>query len=335
MAVLRLLLRALAAVVGAGLGARADPMQYLFVSQPAAAKVVYFKLPHTSKSFLDRPTDFITENLQEPTGLAVDPKTNKLFVCDSGQRKILAFTIAYTEGKIIVDGTPETAASSVDARWVAIDGVGDIFFTDSKANTIQRVYAERFAMGEIQPEPVYQGSIVPQVSSPAGLAVDNFHVYWANKAIGMQVGSLLMGLETPPDYNPEGSVRELASNTLKAYGVCLGTTNAFYTGSEKYVYGIKKEGGPVTTITDKLLLPRGCVWDGDGTIYVADKGGNAVYFFPGQMHDLHPVQIHKAFNVEEPFGVATMMFSRAGGPRPRALLPLLVILAGFWMQGRA
>ena len=33
-------------------------------------------------------------------------------------------------------------------------------------------------------------------------------------------------------------------------------------------------------VTDKLLEPRGYVWDGDGTIFVADRGGGAVYGLP-------------------------------------------------------
>ena len=68
----------------------------------------------------------------------------------------------------------------------------------------------------------------------------------------------------------------IAKNSNKVYGVCLSQNNVFYTNTQTFLYGVKKSGGAIATISDKLLGPRGCAWDGDGTIYVADMEGGKV-----------------------------------------------------------
>lgn len=325
----RLLQLALAAALALG-RARAwndELTQFLIVSQPVNSKVVYLKI-NGAPNLRQKPKDLIAENLQSPLGLAVDGKLNKLYVADPGAKKIQCWTLAISDGNLIVDGLPEVAASSVEARWVAVDGTGNVFFSDMTENRIGKLFAERLALGDIQPEYIYEGGLVPEVSSPSGIAVDNLHVFWANRATGLQAGSIIQGYENPPDTNVAASAHALAHNTLKAFGVCVGTTNVFYTGGEQFVYGVKKAGGPVTTVTDKLLMPRGCVWDGDGTIYVADKGAGAIYGFAGQMHDLQAVRIQKAFNIQDPFGLAMYATSSATPTRAASglLLALLVLL---------
>ena len=38
--------------------------------------------------------------------------------------------------------------------------------------------------------------------------------------------------------------------------------------------GPAEVGGAIATISEKMKGPRGCAWDGDGTVYVADETGN-------------------------------------------------------------
>ena len=47
-------------------------------------------------------------------------------------------------------------------------------------------------------------------------------------------------------------------------------------------------------ISDRLLGPRGCSWDGDATVYIADKAAGALYSFPGNMHNLAPAKLTKS-----------------------------------------
>jgi hypothetical protein len=147
------------------------------------------------------------------------------------------------------------------------------------------------------------------VSAPGGIATDNFHVFWTNKAVGTLVGSVVKGFETPPETNVAASVKAIAKNAVKVYGVCLSMNNVFYTDSEAYVYAVKKTGGAIAEVSSKMIQPRGCAWDGDGTVYIADKGGNAVYSFPGNMHTLTPMKLTKAVDFEDAFGLAVISAS--------------------------
>ena len=86
----------------------------------------------------------------------------------------------------------------------------------------------------------------------------------------------------------------------------MSQNNVFYTNTQTFLYGVKKSGGAIATVSDKLLGPRGCAWDGDGTIYVADKTAKAIYSFAGNMHVLAPAQLTKAYEYDDAFGLAVI-----------------------------
>jgi len=292
--------------------------KYLLISAPRLSKVVYTKVGG------DKTTHPLIESgLKSPQGLAVDHKTNWLFVADPDSRKILYFKLLFNNGIVMVqDEQQGVAAQNVEARWVAVDGVGSIFFTDERNNLIQRVSADKLRKGDPTPTIIYNGLDVSSVSAPGGIAVDNFRVFWTNKAVGTQVGSVARGFENPPDTNVAASVRAVAKNVMKSYGICLVMDNVYYTDADATVYAVKKEGGAIATVTDKMLQPRGCAWDGDGTVYIADKAGNAVYSFAGNMHNLRPVRMTKAVDFEDAFGVAV-----ANGARRVATAAVAALLA--------
>ena len=39
----------------------------------------------------------------------------------------------------------------------------------------------------------------------------------------------------------------------EVYGVCLSQNNVFYTNTQTFLYGVKKSGGAIATVSDKLL----------------------------------------------------------------------------------
>lgn len=275
--------------------------KYLLISTPFNHKVVYVKLGEDKTIH-----PLIDAGLKSPQGLAVDQKKNKLYVADPDSRKIFGFNLLFNNGVLLTDGKQEVAAQNVDARWVAVDGVGHIFFTDERYNLIQKVTADRLLRGDPTPAVIYSGNSVSQVSGPGGIAVDNFHVFWTNKVVGNLVGSVVKGFEEPPATNVAASVKAIAKNAGKVYGVCLSMNNVFYTDADKYVYAVKKTGGAIATVTDKLIQPRGCVWDRDGTVFVADKGGNAIYSLPGNMHTLTPMRLTKVVDFGDAFGLAVI-----------------------------
>merc|ERR1719181_613115 len=216
------------------------------------------------------------------------------------------YNLAFTNGMLMTDGDQMVAANNVEARWVAVDGIGNVFLTDEGVNVIQRVDGEALRAGQGKPTVIYDGATVGEVNRPGGVATDNFHVFWSNKAIGTQVGSVVRGLEEPDSTANAASVTQIAKNDNKVYGVCLSQNNVFYTSSQSFMYGVKKSGGQIATVSDKLLGPRGCAWDGDGTVYVADKTANAVYSFAGNMHILRPAQLTKVADYDAAFGLAVV-----------------------------
>jgi DNA-binding beta-propeller fold protein YncE len=306
-----------------------DMIQYLLVSHPHLQTISYIKVPDDpyDATFVPESIDLITEGLQDPRGIAVDPKTNRLFVADEMQQKVLYFELAVKDNKLIPTGDPVTVAQDTKPRWVAVDGVGNAFFTNGAENKIERVLAERMELGDSRPELVYNASLTYQVSKPAGIAVDNFNIYWANREQGIKNGALAMGLEQPPDTEPWTSVRTLSDNVLISFGVCLSATNVYYTTSSQTVYGTKKVGGPVVKITDKLNQPKGCVWDNDGTIYVADRGNDGIYTFPGSSPELHAQRLKKFSTATAPWGLAMIAFPRSGTTSLALYLVFIITLS--------
>lgn len=282
--------------------------KFLIVSAPRHGRIAYTKISRRGTRSQASMRTLIETGLVHPQGLAVDQRRGQLLVTDPDSRRIFSYRLHVHGDELTVD-QPTVLAEGTEARWVAVDGVGNVFFTDEPSNQVNRISAENIRQGISRPEVVYDGNSLTQVSSPGGIAIDSFYAYWVNKQIGTQVGSVIKGSESPDTTNLASSVQTLASNSDKSYGVCLALNNVFYTQPESTIYGVKKTGSAVTTISDQMTNPRGCVWDGDGTVFVADRGANAVYSFAGNMQDLGAAHITKAVDFEDSFGVA--VFSSA------------------------
>jgi sugar lactone lactonase YvrE len=276
-----------------------EPTRYLIVSAPKLAKIEYFTLPDTT------PNPLIDTGLRSPQGLAEDRKRRVLYVADPDLRKVLSYELTVKEGTLLVEGQPTVAAQNVEARWVAVDGQGDLFFTDEAANVIMRVSSADVNAGNAHPVVVYSGAQTPEVNRPGGVAVDNFNVFWSNKAVGTQVGSVVKGDEEPQTAKKH-VLAKIAENANKVYGVCLSQNNVFYTDTQKFLFGVKKSGGAIATVSDGLLGPRGCTWDGESTVFVADKAAGAIYSFPGNMPNLSPARLSKFASYDDAFGLAVV-----------------------------
>mmetsp|Transcript_35108 Transcript_35108/g.76855 ORF Transcript_35108/g.76855 Transcript_35108/m.76855 type:complete len:319 (-) Transcript_35108:29-985(-) len=294
-----------------GLVQAGEPSKFLLVSAPRLGRVVYYQVNGGKQD--GEPSMLIDSGLKVPQGLAVDQKRGVLYVADVDSKKIFSYQLMFNNGQLMTDGQQKVAAQDVEARWVAVDGVGSIFFTDEKKNLVQKVSASSMLRGSTKPETLYSGENVSTVSAPGGVAADNFFVYWTNKAAGTSVGSVISGYETPPDTGTAPSDRAIAMNTVKAYSVCLAQNNAFFTDAQRRVYGVRKTGGAIAVISEQLQSPRGCVWDGDGTVYVADKGAGKVFSFPGSMRTLTPQRMEEVLTFEDAFGLAVVSAVSAPG----------------------
>lgn len=310
----RLLLAVAAACcLAPGAEAFGEAQKYLIVSSPRRSRIAYLTLPSSGA-----PADgakqmkvLTSEGLKFPQGLAVDQYRKRLFVADPNLGFVAGYDLSHDRDGLHV-GKMWTVAKNVEVRSVAVDGLGNVFFADEPRQLIMRVTADQMDKGDATATVVYDASKTPEVSAPGGIALDNYFVYWLNKANGNQVGTVV---RAPQDASLANSsapssglhVVSLASNAVKCYGICLGFGNIFYTDETNNIYGIPQAAtarhNPVT-ISSALTEPRGCAFDGDGTVYVADKDQHAIFQFASNMPKLSSNrQLTRAADLEGAYGV--------------------------------
>jgi len=311
------------------------PTKYLIVSNAVDGTVAYAKLTGPGKA--DQMVPLITSGLVHPQGIAVDQKRQLLLIADSDPKTVFSYGLSVTSsgGLKVDEQTP--LLEGVEARWVAVDGVGNVFATDETQNQLVKVTAKQVLDGDTSPKVVYSTSTAGgSVSAPGGIAADNFFLYWTNKMDATQAGTVVRSLQMPTNDTSgssflgaaghnNASLEKLSSNSAKAYGVCTATDNIFYTDNAKNVFAVKKSGGSVATVTGNLTSPRGCAWDGDSTVYVADRSQGAVFSFDGPVMDLMQMQanVNKVVDFSDAFGVA--VFSSACRRAPLAVIGALLL----------
>jgi sugar lactone lactonase YvrE len=290
-----------------------DFLGFLFISAPRDSKISYVKLPRNGDFEGLQPIDLVTTGLHHPQGIAVDHKRKRLFVADPDVQKVVAYQLEVTGDQLSVDTRQTVISEGVESRWVAVDGLGNVFFSDEPKSKIYKITMNKILRGNTDPEIMYDGKSLTQVNRPGGVAVDNFHVFWTNKHFGTESGTIVKGEENLPEDSTNKQTKSLsvlAHNAPKSYGVCLASNNVFFTDSDERLYGVKKNGGEVYEVSKVFKHPRGCVWDGDGTVFVADRGSNAVYAFAGNMHRLTKADVAKVFDADDAFGLAFMAAAR-------------------------
>lgn len=163
------------------------------------------------------------------------------------------------------------------------------------------------------PEPrilaFYEAAANPHVALPGGILTDSISLYWAN---GANAGSVVQGSTHPeaPVGLAHGAraasfeTTVVANSTGPVFGVSKTHNLIIYTSGGS-VYGVSRNGGDPIAFTNGLEQPRGLVWDGDSTIFVADQAGNTVYSLPcGRLSESMPLA--HAFDFNDVFGLALL-----------------------------
>lgn len=349
------------------------PTQFLFISSPSHQKVVYTEL-NNFKSKTGRVLALVDSGLVEPAGLAFDNERALLYVADRGASKIYRYRVLAKEVglerkgyQLLVDGVRLCIMQGRPVEWISIDPSGDLFYSDTSSNTINRIpvgtlnnlgeglyqcgdlrvvsQREQMSKAELKsqadmqldsaqraqekplddpdPEPViisvYEGSSNPHITVPGGVASDGDRLYWGNTVEGMQAGSVVRG-ETRPESpllasRANGTTfpnTALTSVSDSAQGVARSNTMVFFTSSKAgtgSVYGVTDDG-MAQQFVSSLVKPKGLVWDGDSTVYVADQATSKVWSFPvGRFMEEAPLTLTAAYSGA--FGVA--LYTKTSG----------------------
>jgi len=276
-----------------------DATKYLVLSVPKDRQIGYFKVPETTFHLL-----VVGGNAGPalPKAITIDQENARLFVADVPTQKIYWYQlIVLPDGKLVTDGRQHVAVEFVEPNWLAVDGVGNLFFSGKlilppPSTSVEGIYKHdtiALATGvTTNPKEIWMrtnsGVPTPKVWAPTGLATDNFHLFWGNGQEGKTHGSLVKAAAEPPDVQPEMSVKAIADNSDEVRGVVLTPTSVFYTTADG-IFGVSKSKvGQTCTdsgcalLSNALTSPMGMVWDGDGTVYVAehDNEKGAIYSFP-------------------------------------------------------
>eukprot|EP00927_Polykrikos_kofoidii_P041730 TRINITY_DN3557_c0_g1_i1.p1 TRINITY_DN3557_c0_g1~~TRINITY_DN3557_c0_g1_i1.p1 ORF type:complete len:394 (+),score=55.51 TRINITY_DN3557_c0_g1_i1:108-1184(+) len=313
------------------------PKRFLIVSSPTTGAILYASLPRggglregAKMHELIKDTD----GVQEPMGIAVDQLRSRLFIADVGLQQIISYQLDHgTDPTYLGVSSPKVHVNNADVRWLAVDNTGNLFYTIEATNQIFRLTFQEQKKSDPKPEAIYNGSIVPRVSMPGGIVVDDYRLYWVNKQLATSTGSVVRAPKVPPadGVDPSSLTEPLAWNTDKSYGLCAAMKNVFYTQPDTSIFSVLKTGdglGGYGTVTNRLAQPRGCVFDGDGTIYVADRGASAVYSFAGNMQTLGGASITKTATVQDAFGVAVF----SGARRSVGIFATVVWVASMALQ---
>lgn len=343
-----------------------DAFAFLFISAPHSGAIHASRLltaveqSQNAKMSSKKLTG--TEDIKQPRGLAVDSLRKILYVIDGneGKPKLYAVRLYLSKSGDVACEAPKLIADGLTSNWVAVDFRGKVFFVASNqilslpaiavtrklddgavladavlgeegdaASEADKVPVKADAEGDKADkdlEMLYNGEAIKGVNAPHGIAVDGYRVFWANGENGKQDGTIVQGLEEPMG---DVKVTSLAANLAMAHGVCLTSSRVFFTDEEANLFSTKTNGGPATVVTDKLQKPRGCVFDGDGTVFVADEGDNKVLSFAGAGAELGPRRLSTSLtDITEPYGLAILHGNREqldkGGCRSAALLTVVI-----------
>lgn len=281
--------------------------RYVIASFPMLRQVNYAMLPNP----VWRP--LIASGLHKPEAVSVDADNQRLFVADAVAKTVVAYRFQIlSNGRLMTDGHQRVVLQEVIPRGLFVDVRGTLYVAGRHeppppAMPLEGIFKQdahsissAFVSG-VTPQPRVlwtrantapaSAPSSPRLFEPSCLTGDALTLFWANRVRPEGVSGAVVSADAEvPELQPEDSLRPLADNVDEVTALALTPNFAFYAGAGQ-VYGTPRQkayetcgdGGvmcPSVIFQDgQELNPTAMMWDGDGTVYMADHRLGAIFSF--------------------------------------------------------
>jgi hypothetical protein len=267
--------------------------QFLVMTLPTLRQVAYIKLPDPTLRVL------VLSGLVAPKSLAIDTKMYRLYVTDAAQVKVFWYQLSIVGDKLIQNGQQHIALDGVETNNIAVDGAGNMYFTGKQLvlppqSPVPGVWKNAnialYTGATKVPSNVYNAGNTgapAKYAAASGIATDNLNVYWGNAQSGQTAGTIVkapVGGGTPVALSMEED---------NARGIAITPVSVFYTTNEG-IHGVAKSKidsscseNSCVKVSSEVQDAQGIVWDGDGTVYVADAAQGKIFSFPAGSLEEH------------------------------------------------
>ena len=222
--------------------------------------------------------------LAGPMSIAADPiHPGRIYIADSNNSRVLGYEsiLDFMNGgpADLVIGQPDFiskacnnpaagAAALCDPVGVAVDGVGDLFVADFRENRVLEF-----------PEPYTACTFLPCVVTSPTLIFGNRNPSPSCNIGGLSGASLCAPSGVTLDYLGDLYISDSGNNRVLEYNALPGplplhtSASRVFGQANSFASNACNQGGVSAT---SLCTPYGIGFDGNGDLYVADKGNNRV-----------------------------------------------------------
>ena len=268
-----------------GKEAREGSLRFLLVSTfqgqtPGSGKV--WVVPASRE---ERKDSFVlVAGLQTPTGVCYDRNHEFLYVCDPGLHSVLQFEINTDQGRQFTLATDQVATiyQGTAPSACAVDGFGNLYITDSAANSIEFVNYRDLWTGYVGLNAtLYQGyGETAGIGGPIGIQIPNSDIlYIANSRNQEDLGLL----DSAPTQQDRGinALSALLRTEHRPQGLALSPDLAYYSSSDGTIWAYRYQGKPSLYLksVDFFKSPSGLCYS-HGNVYIADYILGEVFSFP-------------------------------------------------------
>jgi hypothetical protein len=313
--------------------------KYMIASFPELRMIQYVILP----DYVWRPLQ--NTGLSNPEYIVVDQERNRLYIADTVLLKIVWYQmLTLADKKLISDGRQHVAVGSIKARSLALDLDGNLWFAGESTplpptpstNAVwkQPLLAIQQATTSglpADPTPVWTRDQTQSTVSP--IVLDAFNIFYGNDQAGTSQGTIVKASKEAPLTDPGSSLTRMADNFDTVYSLVV-TPNAVFYGVDGAIYGLPKTkvdsscgatGDLCQEVTTAVTKPTSMVWNGEGTVYVADNNAGAVYTFASG--SVSPHALDKLIDASGVFSLAVYNVNINAAAGLSVFVPLILLMS--------